>query len=185
MGNPIDDYLEITSQKTAGLSQAVRGYRRAFGAEQLGGLAGSATMVAGVSILAEAARRAYMAATKSLDHKLMLEVNPDLVENQSADPKMFSQHYNSLRRMNPHFAQDPVVAGAYMRRMSEFPHNAGSILVESLKEAPKSEALRNFSAGLGIAQQAAAPSPMEQARLEEQQMKLHRAKSESQDDAGY
>ena len=163
MGNPIDDYLEIRTEKTAGVGDFFRAAASApaFAPEQVGVMAKHTLAVAGGAVLAAAARKAYMAATKSLHHKQMLEVNPDLAEHQQADPKMFNQHYSSLRNMNPHFAQDPVVAGAYMRRMSEFPHNAGPILVESLKEAPKPGGLKDYSSAMNLAQRVAPKSQQE------------------------
>jgi len=162
MPNPVDDYLETCTEKTAAPPlpppDTVRqGFQEAFGNRQIGRLGGAAAIVGGATLLVSAAHKAYMAATKSKHHKEMLDVNPDLVEHQQADPKMFNQHYNSLRNMNPRFAQDPIVAGAYMRRMSEFPHNAGPILVESLRDQPQQGGIKDFATGMGLAQRAAAP----------------------------
>jgi hypothetical protein len=163
MSNPVDDYIESCSEKTAADpsygSQLAEGVGEAFGGRQTGRLLGAAGIVGGATLLVSAAHKAYMAATKSKHHKEMLEVNPDLAEHQQADPKMFNQHYNSLRNMNPRFAQDPVVAGAYMRRMSEFPHNAGPILVESMRDQPQTGGVKDFSTAVGLAQRAAVPEP--------------------------
>jgi len=160
MGDPIEEYLEHASalEKRAGIGgygqSLLRGARKAFGGEELGTLAMQTGAVAGVAALAGAARKAYAAATKSRDFKSMLEVNQDLAEHQANDPKMFNQFYNSLRTLNPTFASDPVVAGSYLRKMMEFPHNAGPILVDSVGAAPKLPAngLKNYTAGLGIAE---------------------------------
>lgn len=160
MSNPIEEYLEHAStlEKKAGMLDfgkgLLRGAGKAFGGEELGTLAMQTGAVAGVAALAGAARKAYGAATKSRDFKFMLEVNQDLAEHQANDPKMFNQFYNSLRTLNPTFASDPVVAGSYLRKMMEFPHNAGPILVDSVGAAPKLPAggLKNLGAGLGIAE---------------------------------
>jgi hypothetical protein len=83
--------------------------------------------------LATAAAKIYQAANKSREFSEMMEVNPDLQEYQEQDPRKFNAHYNSLRRLNPGFAADPVISGTYMRRMSSSPQAAGTFLVESLQ----------------------------------------------------
>lgn len=171
MGNPLDDYFESGEQKTAGLGDFAgavgRGARGAISGEGLGQLATYSAAAAGAGALVGAARKAYMAATKGRHHKQMIEANPDLAEAQQADPTTFNQHYSSLRNLNPVFASDPVVAGAYMRRMSEFPHNAGPILVESLKSAPQPPGVKDYATALDISRSAGQPAMrMEQARLQ-------------------
>lgn len=166
MSNPVDDYLEVTEKK-AFLEGAARGARRAFSPEGLGMLAVQSLGVAGAGALIESARKTYMAATKNQHFKKMLEVNPDLGEAQQQDPKMFNQYYNSLRSLNPQFAADPVVAGSFMRKMTEFPTNAGNILVDSLQKRPADGGLKDFSTGLNIARSAAPPSDMEQMKMEQ------------------
>lgn len=159
MSNPVDDYLEISVEKNAaqlGLNFPGHGYgARVLGGigridpERVGNLVGMVGLVGGSALLISAAKAAQLAVTKSSDYKKMLEVNPDLAEHQANDPKMFNQHYSSLRSLNPRFAKDPVVAGAYMRRMSEFPSNAGPILVESLKDQRSDTGLKDFATMVG------------------------------------
>lgn len=168
MGNPVDDYLTEKQAFFGGAAKGVaEGARKAFTPEGLGTLGAQALAVAGAGALIDSARKTYMAATKNQHFKKMLEVNPDLGETQQQDPKMFNQYYNSLRNLNPQFAADPVVAGSYMRKMTEFPINAGDVLVNSLQSRPSGGGLKDFSTGLNIAQRAAPPSEMDQLKLEQ------------------
>lgn len=166
MGNPIDEYLSHGQEKQANFGQAMaRGATQAFSGEGLGKLVVQTGLVAGATALIGAARKAYGAATKSTDYRTMMDLNPDLGEHQERDPRMFNQHYTSLRNLNPTFASDPVVAGSYMRQMSEFPHNAGSILVQSIQSAPRNpqSRLKDFTMGLDVAERAQPPRPPRQA----------------------
>ena len=94
------------------------------------GLVGAAG--AGVGL---GAMKLFQAATKARDFRQMLEYNPDLAQHHEADPKMFNQMYTSLRRMNPTYAADPIVAGTFMRQMAENPNHAGDMLTTALSGA--------------------------------------------------
>ena len=74
------------------------------------------------------------AATKSHDFKEMLANNQDLHEHYSSDPKRFNMMFSTLRSMNPQFSKDPLVAGAFMRRMVMSPDGIGGIAGEALKQ---------------------------------------------------
>jgi len=172
MGNPVDSYFSEYSgrTKTASIGKTLSGAgQAAFSSKGLMTLGMHTSAVIGAEMLISAARKAYGAATKNMDQKQMIEVNPDLVEYQQRDPRKFNQHYSSLRHLNPVFASDPVVAGSYMRRMSEFPENAGNILVESIGNAPRiaPTGVKDYAAGLNVMQSAAPPSEMDQLRLEQ------------------
>lgn len=192
MTNPLDEYLELRQEKTAGpggtfLREMAQGANpaSAFGGAEVGKLLTQTAVVGGVGALIGAARKAYSAATKTRDYKMMLEVNPDLSEAQAGDPKMFNQLYSSLRSLNPTFASDPVVAGSYMRKMTEFPHNAGPILVETLGYAPKPSGLRDFSASLDIAQRASRPPTSEKDRLQAEKLRFELEKMRNGGGGGY
>jgi hypothetical protein len=180
MSNPVDEYLESVEgfEKKAGpmdyAGRVMSGMRGAVGAEQMGELLMHGGIIAGVGGLMGAARQAYNAATKSRDFKAMLDVYPDLAQHQADNPKMFNQHYSSLRRLNPTFAADPVVAGSYMRQMSEFPHNAGNVLVQSVGAAPKLQGggMKDLSTALEVATLARPPSEMDKMKVLEQRQKL-------------
>ena len=86
--------------------------------------AGAATLVAGAGM---AVSKAYDALTKGRDFRVMLQHNPDLQEHLDRNPERFNQMYTTLRAMNPAFGKDPLVAGTYMRQMTESPMNAGGI----------------------------------------------------------
>ena len=96
------------------------------------GAAGVATVGMAAAGLSGSAETIYNAATKSRDFRSMLEHNTDLQEHHEADPKRFNLMFTTLRNMNPEFSKDPLVAGAYMRRMVEAGPMAGGVAVEAL-----------------------------------------------------
>jgi hypothetical protein len=79
-----------------------------------------------------AIRKIHGAMTKQRDFKQMMQYYPQLTEAQAQRPEMFNQAYSSLRKMNPGFAADPIVAGQYMNRMLVLdPNNIGGILADA------------------------------------------------------
>lgn len=125
--NPLDEYM---SEKHAGFG--------AFG-NRLGQAAetGMATALATGAIAATgmAAHKIYEAVTKARDFRDMMgsPFNADLAEHHQTKPKEFNAAFTSLRRMNPTFSQDPMIAGTYMRQMMTYdPATAGGVLVEAL-----------------------------------------------------
>lgn len=135
MSNPFDDFVSEylpAQEKTAFFGTAMG----ELGKGVATGL-GAATAAAAVAGVGMAATNVYRAATKSRDFRSMLSFNPDLQEHHDRDPRTFNQMYSSLRTMNPHFSQDPIVAGTYMRRMVENPLTAGGILTESVPARDK------------------------------------------------
>jgi hypothetical protein len=194
MGNPVDEYIESVTpaEKQAGLGDyarvAMHSAREMLGPRQVGRLGMEVGMVAGASALLGAAGKAVAAATKSSDFKKMLNVNPDLVQMHAENPGQFNQFYTSLRNLNPTFAADPVVAGSYLRQMSEYPSNAGQILVQSVGAAPRApqNKMKDFSIGLDIADRAAPPSELDRYRLQEARAKALKAERGSySDEEGY
>jgi hypothetical protein len=182
MGNPVDEALEFGSEKKAGFLDAIgRGARGAFGGEEIGRLAVQTGAVAGVGVLASAARKAYSAATKSMDYKAMLDMNPDLAEHAAANPKQFNQYYSSLRQLNPTFAADPVVSGSYLRKMCEFPSGAGNYLVEATGQVPRPNPsrIKDYATGLDVADRGSRPSELDRYRLQEQKAKARKAEQDS------
>jgi hypothetical protein len=124
--NPVDEYLE----KWAGSWTKPLWKQSVRPALALGAV--GAGLSAGVFVAEQGLRRGWSALTKKRDFDEMMHQNPGLREKQRRDPKMFAAFYNSLRRMNPRFAADPIVAGTYMAQMSEEPQTAGNIIVNSL-----------------------------------------------------
>lgn len=150
--NALDEYL--TLRKTAfgplGPSfgrMALMGARE--GAAQAVGQGAVGLAAAGIGI---AAMKAYRAVRKRKDFRDMLEQNPDLAAYQESDPMKFNAHYNSLRSMNPGYAEDPIIAGTMMRQMSMHPNTAGKVLMEGLESSsralPRSQS--QFSIGSRI-----------------------------------
>lgn len=148
MTNPLEDFLAMKKEATPpapGMGPLLKNTIMAAGA--------TAGVSAGVSGMGVAASKIYDALTKKRDFNQMLELNPDLQEHHTADPKKFNQMFTTLRSMNSSFSKDPLVAGTYMRRMVESPLSAGGIAVETIGHqrfapAPMSEAFHR-GAGAG------------------------------------
>jgi hypothetical protein len=125
-----------------------------------------------------AVNKIRMAITKKRDFDAMIHHNPDLAEARGRNPELFAQQYTSLRNVNPQFAQDPLIAGTYMRQMSTYPEAAGSTLVSAAKtEAPQQPAWMQAAIGRfgkGPAPETPEKSPEEMAmaknKLDEYQM---------------
>lgn len=144
MKNPVETYL---NEKTAvsfgtGLSAGLRGslrpgavgYRIGRGAVNVGLAATGAGAVAGATY---GVQKLYDAATKARDFRSMLDANPDLAQKHEEDPRVFNQMFSTLRTFNPAFTRDPIVAGAYIRRMVDDPMAAGAHAVEALQYRDK------------------------------------------------
>jgi hypothetical protein len=130
--NPVDEYLMT---KTAATGQAGN-WKPALRNAAI--QAGVGLAAAGLPI---AASRVYNAVNKGSRFRSMMEHNEDLGAFAEQDPKRFAQFYDSLHKMSPEFASDPVVAGTYMRQMMSNPSGAGKVLVEargSMKAPPQS-----------------------------------------------
>lgn len=134
MSNPFEDFLEEygpVEEKTAGFVDSAKGFGRDFGSA-LGFGAATAGASAVIGSLGIAANKIYGAATKARDFKNMMSFNPDLQEHHDRDPRLFNQMFTSLRNMNPAYSKDPLVAGTYMRQMSESPLTAGGKLTDAI-----------------------------------------------------
>jgi hypothetical protein len=153
---PIDDYLQTKEAAPAWVKEVGRGAMDVAKPRQTGQFLAQLGLVAGGVGLAAAARQAYHAITKRSDFDAMMGANPDLKEFQRENPKQFTQHYNSFRRMNPQFASEPTVAGTYMRQMSLNPESAGKTIVESIGgQAPDPMGMRDISTGVEMAERMA------------------------------
>lgn len=133
MTTPLDEYLG--TKTAAGFGQAFR--EAATNPATLGAVAGTSAMAAGLGALGPVAHKILGAITKGRDFRRMMELHPDLAQERERNPELFNQQYSSLRKLNPVFAADPVIAGTYMRQMSLSPEGAGKVLVESLGGVPR------------------------------------------------
>lgn len=124
--SPLDEYLEM---KKEAISPGLKG--TLSGAAATTGI--SLGLGAALAGMAPVVDKIYGAVTRSRDFKEMMEVNPDLQQVQADDPKFFNNAYNSLRRVNPTFGRDPIVAGSYMKKMMANPDAAGLTLAQSVQ----------------------------------------------------
>jgi len=130
MSNPLDDYF--LHKEAAGFWTGFFGHSEALGHDLR-----SAAIGAGVSLAAAAAvpaaQKLYGAISKRHEFNNMMQHNPQLQSYQKADGPRFNQTYSSLRRLNPAFGKDPLVAGGLMTRMMDEPEATSNILMEISK----------------------------------------------------
>jgi len=145
MMNPLDEYFmckqagwqESLSGASPGMASRAWSAAKGAAGTNLGQAAilgvGGATLGAAVTQMPAAVQKIWGAITKRRDFKQMLEINPGLTEVQAEDPQFFNHAYNSLRRLNPTYGSDPLVAGSYMRKMMGNREGAGITLAQTLQ----------------------------------------------------
>lgn len=131
--NPVEEFLSEKAAAPSTLSRAFDAVPGHMANAAAGAVAMGAVGLAGAGIHA-AVSSIVDAATKAHDFKQMLQVNEDLHDHYAQDPKRFGMMFNTLRTMNPQYSKDPLVAGAFMRRMIESPQGIGGIASEALKD---------------------------------------------------
>lgn len=139
--NPVDEALMA---KEAFFQNLKAGIGKALGGEAIGSGVGTALGGAAIAGLGMAAMKIRDAIGKRSDFKEMMTLNADLKGEQEQDPRFFNAAYNSLRRINPEFGRDPIIAGAYMRKMMANPDAAGLTVAQSVKP------LQQKPGGLGV-----------------------------------
>lgn len=127
MPNPLDAYF--MEKDALGFSPATAGKMKDIASSSLVQFGVGAAIMAAPAV----AEKIYNAATKRHSYNQMLQQNPELSYARDENPEQFNNFYNSLYRMNPQFARDPVVAGAYMNQMAANPATAGRVVVESTR----------------------------------------------------
>jgi hypothetical protein len=138
IGRNVSDFIKAAEQDPALFEEAVE--KLAFLEmekvpwKQVGGT----LLAAGaIDLGARAASDIYSgvkgAIQKARGYKSMLLENEDLAK---ADPKVVQRAYNTLHKFNPHYADDPLVAGQFVRSVvetSRVPMDAINQLVQSRK----------------------------------------------------
>ena len=130
MSNPLDDALMA---KEAFFREAATAFKGMMGGKAVGEGLGHTAIGLGIAGMGAAAMKIKDSISKKRDFKEMLSLNDDLHQEQDQDPKFFNAAYNSLRRTNPEFGRDPIVAGSYMRKMMANPDAAGLTIAQSVK----------------------------------------------------
>lgn len=144
MSNPLDEALMAKEAFFGAMGKAVGGAASSgAGSAFLGGMGAAAGtgIIAGIGMAAIKIRNSI---SKKKNFKEMMSLNEDLRSERSQDPKFFNAAYNSLNRINPQFGQDPIVAGAYMRKMMANPEAAGLTVAQTVKP------LQQKPGGLGV-----------------------------------
>jgi len=98
-----------------GFDWAEFGRRAGMGAAFAGG--GMAAMK-GINYLGNKAKEFSLSLGKAKAYKDMLDNNPQLGE-EDIDARAVQMHFDTLYRFNPEYAQDPLVAGAYVQNAIE------------------------------------------------------------------
>ena len=112
------DAMSQDSEKQAGVGDTVRQVGK--GVQQaVPNVLGHYLVAGGLALAgsggAYAAAKVRDTINKSRGYKEMMEVNPDLAEN---DAEANQRVYSTLFRFNPEYAKDPLVSGAFVREMS-------------------------------------------------------------------
>jgi len=137
MSNPVEEYFEL--RKEGGyLGNVWKGLTSAGTGAQLGQDlrhgAMQTAMVVGSTLAIPAAQKVVGALRKRHDYNQMMDNDPELQGLKEDDPKFFNQSYTSLRRANPSFGRDPLIAGAYMKKMVGNRDAAGLALAEAMQQ---------------------------------------------------
>jgi hypothetical protein len=149
MSNPIDEFLEM--KKEAWGAAFMQGAKKGMGAlgEKAvvgGGLAGMGLLAAGGAMAIGKIRESI---SRKNDFKAMMQSDPELRGIQGENKKFFNQAYNSLRRVNPQFGGDPIIAGSYMRKMMANPDAAGLTLAQTVKAPQMGQGPAGFETNVG------------------------------------
>ncbi len=164
--NPIDEALaaQPTFKKEASqlplpgmggsfLQNVYQGAKSALQPGEIGKqlLTGGLSALGGAAALAAvpAVKKVYESIERGRDFRQMMQTYPDLDQLRQDKPEFFMQAYNSLRKMNPAFGRDPIIAGSFMRKMVMSPETAGQTLAATMKapEAPKDQMLLSTRLG--------------------------------------
>ena len=142
--NPVEAFLSEHTKQAAPefLTNALQHMPEQMTQGVAMGAAGAAIAGAGVGVGA-----LYHAITKGRNFRKMLEFNEDLAERHQGNPKYVNAAFSTLHRMNPSFAADPMVAGAYVRQMVEQPNAAFGQAGMAAGYAPRPSAVQDAALG--------------------------------------
>jgi len=142
--NPIDEALAAKASMTKEASGGLRGLIGDAGKAVMkdarrGAVEGAAGALAGAAALAlvPAAKKVFDGIQSRRDFKQMVQMYPGLADVHRGSPEMFNAAYNSLRRVNPTFGQDPLIAGSYMSAFfsgQHEPHELGKLISGTVKQ---------------------------------------------------
>lgn len=117
LSKDLEQRADALLQKQAQMGLASRAAGRG-----LGGLVTQAATLAGVALGADAlfnlGRRAMSALGESKRYRSMLEANPDLLQQ---DARKVQERFRMVERYGGPIAQDPTLAGHWIRQTMEFP----------------------------------------------------------------
>jgi hypothetical protein len=119
-------------------------------------VAGAGAAMAGI---AQGAEAIFNAATKSRDFNRMLEHHPDL---RDRDQKAVTSAFTTVRALNPQYSSQPLIAGAAVKNLLEFPGGAVGIADTLSTAAARSGKLDVHSFALQAASQGARAHQMTQ-----------------------
>lgn len=142
--NPLDEVLAaketLEKQGQGFFGQMWQGAKSAIRPESLGGelTRGAVGAFAGGAAIAAipAARKIIDSIRKRRDFREMMETHPQLHDMHQDNPRFFNAAYSSMRRMNPLYARDPLVAGSLMDKMMQNPAQSGLLLAETMRQVP-------------------------------------------------
>lgn len=144
--DPATEFCEMI--KAAGPAGALSGFGRTVGQHihgigsdalgaargHIGPAIGIGAVGAAVGSLHDLAGSAWNAITKGRDFRSMLENDEDLQQRHAQNPKSVNNAFSMVRRFNPEFSKDPLVAAGFVRNILEHqdqPFLAAQALVQN------------------------------------------------------
>lgn len=151
--------MKFGATKEAGPLGALRGAAKATGQffkeYPAAGFAAVPVVAAGATALVEGIRRSYYAARKGHDFKQMIEANPDF---KRRDDQSVRRAFGALHRLNPSFAREPLVAGAWVRHALDSSIGETGMSINPQSAALVSNAYKGRASPSQAAASAIAPS---------------------------
>lgn len=143
--NPVTEFLALKEKKAGWLKDMGHAFKTGLSGKAIGHYLAPAVASAGVAAAGLGIRAGYEAIRDKLnkrrDYKSMIDANPAL---RGMDAKKVDMVYNSLRRLSPTMARDPLIAGSFVRKTIELAPESG-ISIDPLTAKTIAEAQKNIA----------------------------------------
>lgn len=135
--NPLEELAAFEKEAFIGLSGSDLGRIASTGAVTAGATAAVAGTVPAVKAI-------YNAATAKRDFNAMLSFDPNLKEMHRSNPKYINASFRTLRRLNPEFSKDPMIASSYVSNIvASGGEGALGMAQDVMRSAPRPSAMQD------------------------------------------
>lgn len=143
--NPVLEFLAVKEKTANWLGDMGRAIKSGLGGGAVGHYLAPAVASAGVAAAGLGIKAGYELVreklTRQRDYKAMVDANPSL---RGMDAKQVNMVYNSLRRLSPTMARDPLVAGSFVRKTIELAPESG-LSIDPLTAKTIAETQKNIA----------------------------------------